>query len=62
MFISHIYILCVCVPVCSDLTVGPEGACIIPGLLRPEKGLQAEESGNHLGAEKGGVPEIGKPA
>lgn len=48
--------------VCSDLTVRPEGACVIPGLLWVEEGLQAEESGDHLGAEKGGVPQTGESA
>lgn len=33
-----ISILCVCLFV--DITVGPEGARIISGLLRPEEGLQ----------------------
>lgn len=47
--------------VCADVSVGPEGACIIPGLLRAEEGLQTQESGDCLGAEEGGVSQIGEP-
>lgn len=48
--------------ICADLPAGPEGACIIPGLLRAEKRLQTQESGDRPGAEERGVPQSGEPA
>lgn len=47
--------------VCADVSVGPEGACIILGILRVEEGLQTEESGDYLGAKERGMPQTGKP-
>lgn len=48
--------------VCADVSVGLEGACIIPGLLGAEEGLQTQESGDRLGAKEGGMPQTGEPA
>lgn len=45
----------------SDLSAGPERARIISGLLRPEEGLQTQESGDHFRAKEGGMPQAGKP-
>ena len=53
------YFFCVCVH--ADLSVGLEGACIIPGLLRSEERLQTQESGDCLGTEKGRMPQTGEP-
>lgn len=44
-----------------DLSAGPEGARIISGLLRPEEGLQTQESGDHFRSKEGGMPQAGKP-
>lgn len=44
-----------------DLPARLEGARVISGLLRPEEGLQTQESGNHFGAKEGGMPQAGKP-
>lgn len=49
-------------PACADVPVGPEGARFVSGLVRPEEGLQTQESGDHPGAEEGGVPQTGEPA
>lgn len=52
--------LCGCI--CTDVSVGPEGTCIISGLLRAEEGLQTQESGDRIRAEEGGMPQTGEPA
>lgn len=44
------------VAVFTDVSIGPEGACVIPGLFRAEEGLKTKESGDHPGAKEGGVP------
>lgn len=46
---------------CVDLSAGPEGTRLFPGLLRPEEGLQAEEPGDRAGAEEGGMSQTGEP-
>lgn len=48
--------------VCADVSVGLERACIIPGLLGAEEGLQTQESGDRLGAKEGGMPQTREPA
>ena len=60
MKICDIYTYAVCVY--EDFTVGPEGACVLPGLLWAEEGLKTQEPGDHNGAEEGGVPQTGEPA
>lgn len=46
----------------ADLSVGPEGARVLPGLLWSEKRLQTQESGDCLGAKKRRMPQTGEPA
>ena len=45
----------------ADLSAGPEGTCLITGLLWAEEGFQAEESRDQSGAEEGGMSQTGEP-
>lgn len=45
----------------ADVSVGSEGARLLPGLFRAEKRYQTQESGDCPGAEEGRVPETGEP-